>query len=236
MIGSRRCATPAATSSGRPATRLSSSATSTPPSTASRTSTGPTSTARSRPPRSWPARTSRRPAPSWPRTARARSTCSGFASQLVFNTFHNRRLRDWSTAATSTWPSARPERTTAGWSSSAPSTAGCCRPATCPSPTSSAPRRWPRRPSAWARRRCWSPPAARPRTRPATSASTRVWARAEEAGIPVVFHVGGTGDLIEPAYFDNGLPSRPTSTAARRTSARSTTWASPTRRPRRWRR
>jgi predicted TIM-barrel fold metal-dependent hydrolase len=33
-----------------------------------------------------------------------------------------------------------------------------------------------------------------------------VWARAEEAGIPVVFHVGGTGELISPAYFINGLP------------------------------
>jgi predicted TIM-barrel fold metal-dependent hydrolase len=36
-----------------------------------------------------------------------------------------------------------------------------------------------------------------------------VWARAQEAGIPVVFHVGGTGDLIDPAYFDNGLPIPP---------------------------
>ncbi|MGH9207243.1 MAG: amidohydrolase family protein [Acidimicrobiales bacterium] len=33
-----------------------------------------------------------------------------------------------------------------------------------------------------------------------------VWARAQEAGIPVVFHVGGTGDLIDPNYFRNGLP------------------------------
>ncbi len=33
-----------------------------------------------------------------------------------------------------------------------------------------------------------------------------VWARAEEAGVPVVFHVGGTGDLIDPHYFVNGLP------------------------------
>jgi predicted TIM-barrel fold metal-dependent hydrolase len=33
-----------------------------------------------------------------------------------------------------------------------------------------------------------------------------VWARAEEAGIPVVFHVGGTGDLIAAGYFRNGLP------------------------------
>ncbi|QYG95078.1 amidohydrolase family protein [Iamia sp. SCSIO 61187] len=36
-----------------------------------------------------------------------------------------------------------------------------------------------------------------------------VWARASEAGIPIVFHVGGTGDLIDPAYFRNGLPVPP---------------------------
>jgi predicted TIM-barrel fold metal-dependent hydrolase len=36
-----------------------------------------------------------------------------------------------------------------------------------------------------------------------------VWARAQEANIPVVFHVGGTGDLIEPGYFKNGLPIPP---------------------------
>jgi uncharacterized protein len=33
-----------------------------------------------------------------------------------------------------------------------------------------------------------------------------VWATAQEAGIPIVFHVGGTGDLIDPHYFVNGLP------------------------------
>jgi predicted TIM-barrel fold metal-dependent hydrolase len=33
-----------------------------------------------------------------------------------------------------------------------------------------------------------------------------VWARAEEAGIPIVFHVGGTGQLVDPNYFVNGLP------------------------------
>ena len=36
-----------------------------------------------------------------------------------------------------------------------------------------------------------------------------VWARAQEAGMPVVFHVGGTGDLIDPNYFRNGLPIPP---------------------------
>ena len=36
-----------------------------------------------------------------------------------------------------------------------------------------------------------------------------VWAAAEEARIPIVFHVGGTGDLIDPNYFNNGLPIPP---------------------------
>jgi predicted TIM-barrel fold metal-dependent hydrolase len=36
-----------------------------------------------------------------------------------------------------------------------------------------------------------------------------VWAQAQEAGLPVVFHVGGTGDLIDPNYFVNGLPIPP---------------------------
>ncbi|HEX9681830.1 MAG TPA: amidohydrolase family protein [Acidimicrobiales bacterium] len=36
-----------------------------------------------------------------------------------------------------------------------------------------------------------------------------VWRQAEEAEVPTVFHVGGTGDLIEPGYFNNGLPVPP---------------------------
>jgi predicted TIM-barrel fold metal-dependent hydrolase len=36
-----------------------------------------------------------------------------------------------------------------------------------------------------------------------------VWARAQAAQIPVVFHVGGTGELIDPSYFVNGLPIPP---------------------------
>jgi predicted TIM-barrel fold metal-dependent hydrolase len=36
-----------------------------------------------------------------------------------------------------------------------------------------------------------------------------VWARAQEAGIPIVFHVGGGGRLLDPDYFENGLPPVP---------------------------
>lgn len=35
------------------------------------------------------------------------------------------------------------------------------------------------------------------------------WALAEEAGVPVVLHVGGGGRLLDPAYFENGLPPVP---------------------------
>ena len=36
-----------------------------------------------------------------------------------------------------------------------------------------------------------------------------VWAQAEEARLPVVFHVGGGGRLLDPSYFENGLPPVP---------------------------
>jgi predicted TIM-barrel fold metal-dependent hydrolase len=28
-----------------------------------------------------------------------------------------------------------------------------------------------------------------------------LWAMAEEAGVPIVFHVGGGGELLDPMYF-----------------------------------
>lgn len=36
-----------------------------------------------------------------------------------------------------------------------------------------------------------------------------VWAQAQAAGLPVVFHVGGGGQLLSPDYFVNGLPPVP---------------------------
>jgi predicted TIM-barrel fold metal-dependent hydrolase len=37
----------------------------------------------------------------------------------------------------------------------------------------------------------------------------RLWAMAEEAGVPILFHVGGGGQLISPDYFRNGLAPVP---------------------------
>jgi predicted TIM-barrel fold metal-dependent hydrolase len=36
-----------------------------------------------------------------------------------------------------------------------------------------------------------------------------VWELAQDAGIPIVFHVGGGGQLLSPQYFENGLPPVP---------------------------
>ena len=70
--------------------------------------------------------------------------------------------------------------------------------------------------------------AARTTTPPATSASTPCGRQAEEAGIPIVLHVGGGGQLLAPEVLrERRRLRRPTSTAATRTSGRSTTWPSP---------
>ncbi len=53
-------------------------------------------------------------------------------------------------------------------------------------------------------------PSACPRTHsPSHVGLDPVWARAEDAGIPIVFHVGGGGQLLDPKYFENGLPVPP---------------------------
>lgn len=133
----------------------------------------------------------------------------GFSSQLVFNTFHNRRLRDWEHRGdvelaygvarahnrgmvefcaadrrllpTCYVPLADLELAPGAASEAIAMGAAALLVASgCP-----------------------------PGHSPSHVALDKVWARAQEAGIPVVFHVGGTGDLIDRHYFDNGLPVPP---------------------------
>ena len=44
---------------------------------------------------------------------------------------------------------------------------------------------------------------------PSHVALDAVWAQAQEAGVPIVLHVGGGGKLLDPSYFENGLPPVP---------------------------
>ena len=135
----------------------------------------------------------------------------GFASQLVFNTFHNRRLRDWEHGRR---PRARRRRGAGAQPGHGRVLLGR-RPAAAHllrarSPTSTRPARWPRRPSTMGAAallvasRLPAGPLAQPRR-----ARPGVGARPGGRAIPIVFHVGGTGDLIDPNYFRNGLPIPP---------------------------
>jgi predicted TIM-barrel fold metal-dependent hydrolase len=36
-----------------------------------------------------------------------------------------------------------------------------------------------------------------------------MWETVQEAGLPIVFHVGGGGELIDPTFFESGLPPVP---------------------------
>jgi predicted TIM-barrel fold metal-dependent hydrolase len=130
----------------------------------------------------------------------------GVASQLVFNTFHNRRLHDWEHGedldfaygvarahnrgmlefcsvderllATCYVPLADFDRSRAlAEEAISAGAAALLVPSGCPNGHS-----------------------------PSHTALDPLWAAAQEAGLPIVFHVGGTGDLIDPSYFQNGLP------------------------------
>jgi predicted TIM-barrel fold metal-dependent hydrolase len=133
----------------------------------------------------------------------------GVASQLIFNTFHNRRLHDWEHAddldfaygvarahnrgmvdfcsvddrllASCYVPLADFERTKAiALEALEMGAAALLIPSGCPKGHS-----------------------------PSHIGLDPLWAIAQEAGIPIVFHVGGTGDLIDSGYFKNGLPIPP---------------------------
>ncbi|HEY4333220.1 MAG TPA: amidohydrolase family protein, partial [Ilumatobacteraceae bacterium] len=133
----------------------------------------------------------------------------GFASQLVFNTFHNRRLRDWEHSgdlefaigaarahnramvefcsvdsrllSTLYVPLADVDRAADLAAEAIDMGAAALLVASgCP-----------------------------PGHSPSHIALDPVWRTAADAGIPIVFHVGGTGDLIDKNYFRNGLPVPP---------------------------
>jgi uncharacterized protein len=133
----------------------------------------------------------------------------GFSSQLVFNTFHNRLLRNWEHAGDLelVYGTARAHNrgmldfcaadsrllptcyvplvdfdgasAMAGEAIGA-GAAGLLVASSCP-----------------------------PGHSPSHIALDPVWAQAQEAGIPILFHIGGTGELIDNNYFRNGLPVPP---------------------------
>jgi uncharacterized protein len=130
----------------------------------------------------------------------------GFSSQLVFNTFHNRRLRDWEHSGDLdlAYGAARAHnRGMVEFCAADPRLL----------PTCYVPLADFERAAAMADEALAMGAAALlvasgcpPGHSHSHLALDPVWARAQEARIPVVFHVGGTGDLIDFDYFRNGLP------------------------------
>jgi predicted TIM-barrel fold metal-dependent hydrolase len=133
----------------------------------------------------------------------------GFESQLMFNTFHNRRLRDWEHSGDLelAYGAARAHnRGMVEFCSADRRLLPTCyvplvdfdRAATMAEENVEL--------GASALLIASSCP---PGHSPSHRSLDRVWAIAQDADLPVVFHVGGTGDLIDPAYFRNGLPIPP---------------------------
>jgi predicted TIM-barrel fold metal-dependent hydrolase len=133
----------------------------------------------------------------------------GFSSQLVFNTFHNRRLHDWEHG----------DDVDLAYGTARAHNRGMvefCDVDPRLLPTCYVPLADFDRAAAMADEALAMGAAALlvasgcpPGHSPSHVGLDPVWARAQEAGVPVVFHVGGTGDLVDPMYFANGLPVPP---------------------------
>jgi predicted TIM-barrel fold metal-dependent hydrolase len=133
----------------------------------------------------------------------------GFSSQLVFNTFHNRRLRDWehSGDVDLAYGAARAHnRGMTEFCSIDPRLLPTCY---VPLVDLDRARAMAGEALAMGAAALLVASGCPPGHSPSHVGLDPVWAQAQEAGIPVVFHVGGTGDLIDPGYFRNGLPIPP---------------------------
>src|SRR5688572_32959343 len=133
----------------------------------------------------------------------------GFSSQLVFNTFHNRRLRDWEHGGDRELSEGAARAHNRGM-------VEFCSVDERLLPSCYVPLADVERAPALAEEALALGAAALlvasgcpPGHSPSHVGLDGVWARAEEARVPVVFHVGGTADLVDPAYFRNGLPVPP---------------------------
>jgi predicted TIM-barrel fold metal-dependent hydrolase len=133
----------------------------------------------------------------------------GFSSQLVFNTFHNRRLHDWEHAGNLELALGTARAHNRGM-------VEFCADDIRLLPTCYVPLVDFDEAAAMADEAIAMGAAALlvasgcpPGHSPSHLGLDPVWARAQEAEIPIVFHVGGTGDLIDGSYFLNGLPIPP---------------------------
>jgi predicted TIM-barrel fold metal-dependent hydrolase len=133
----------------------------------------------------------------------------GFSSQLVFNTFHNSRLHAWehdSDLDLAYGAAAAHNRGMLEFCASDPRLLASCYVPLADFERAAETARAAIAGGAAALLIASGCPAGHS---PSHDALDPVWAQAQEAGIPIVFHVGGTGALLDPNYFVNGRPIPP---------------------------
>jgi predicted TIM-barrel fold metal-dependent hydrolase len=133
----------------------------------------------------------------------------GFSSQLVFNTFHNRRLRDWEHTGDLDLAYGAARAHNRGMVEFCSVDSRLL--AACYVPLADFDRaaQMAEESIAMGAAAILVASGCPPSHSPSHLGLDPVWARAQDARIPIVFHVGGTGDLIDKHYFNNGLPIPP---------------------------
>ena len=133
----------------------------------------------------------------------------GFSSQLLFNTFHNRRLRDWEHGGDLdiAYGAARAHnRGMVEFCSVDPRLLPTCY---VPLADFDRARSMTDEALALGAAALLVASGCPPGHSPSHIGLDPVWDKAQDAGVCIVFHVGGTGDLIDRSYFSNGLPVPP---------------------------
>jgi predicted TIM-barrel fold metal-dependent hydrolase len=133
----------------------------------------------------------------------------GFASQLVFNTFHNTRLRDWEHSGDGELAVGAARAHNRGMADFCSADARLLSTLYVPLADPGAAPGLAREAIEMGAAALLMASGCPPGHSPSHIALDAVWAIAQEAGVPIVFHVGGTGQLLDPNYFRNGLPVPP---------------------------
>ena len=133
----------------------------------------------------------------------------GFSSQLVFNTFHNRRLHDWEHAGDPEFAYGVARAHNRGMVEFCSVDRRLLPTCYVPLADFDLARAMTEESIAMGAAALLVASGCPAGNSPSHVQLDPVWALAQEARIPVVFHVGGTGDLIDPHYFHNGLPIPP---------------------------
>jgi uncharacterized protein len=133
----------------------------------------------------------------------------GFSSQLVFNTFHNRRLHDWEHGKDLDFAYGVARAHNRGMLEFCSADARLLPTCYVPLADFSLARSMAEEAIAGGAAALLVASGCPAGHSPSHIGLDPVWACAQEAGVPVVFHVGGTGDLIDSSYFRNGRPVPP---------------------------